>query len=159
MDNAGVELPCTGSLHSPAIILKIQAIFLKIQAVILKIQAIILTKGVRSRILGRLVTWVLDGIDNSWIFHGHWLDRHNPSTLESQTISGFQSIISGCTKISFLDCTRLWCHPWWIHRGPGLHSTKTVERLHKRRWQCASPKGNHPPPPSRNDQVGAVCNR
>ena len=109
MDNAGVELPCTGSLHSPAIILKIQAIFLKIQAIILKIQAIILTKGVRSRILGRLVTWVLDGIGNSWIFHDHWLDRHDPSTLESQTISGFQSIISGCTKISFLDCTRLWC--------------------------------------------------
>ena len=109
MDNAGVELPCTGSLHSPAIILKIQAIFLKIQAVILKIQAIILTKGVRSRILGRLVTWVLDGIGNSWIFHDNWLDRHDPSTLESRTISGFQSIISGCTKISFLDCTRLWC--------------------------------------------------
>ena len=56
MDNANVELACTGSLHSPAIILKIQAIFLKIQAIILKIQAIILTKGVRSRILGRLVT-------------------------------------------------------------------------------------------------------
>ena len=124
MDNAGVELPCTGSLHSPAIILKIQAIFLKIQAVILKIQAIILTKGVRSRILGRLVTWVLDGIDNSWIFHGHWLDRHDPSTLESQTISGFQSIISGCTKISFLDCTRLWCSNLMSERNGWEHGAR-----------------------------------
>jgi hypothetical protein len=85
MNSGGVELPCTVSLHS--------------QDIILKILAIILTNWVRSRVLGCLETWVLDGMGNSWIFHGLWLNsRDHPSTLESQNISGLNPLLLDVQK-------------------------------------------------------------